>query len=130
MIALDTNILARYLLKDDAEQFERARGLIEGAERITAPLTVLLELAWVLEVSGCGRADIAHAFRLLIGLPTFSVRQLDSLLYALRWYEGGLDFADALHLAMSAQDDALVTFDRNFVRAARQTGAFPAVRSV
>lgn len=30
MIALDTNILARYLLKDDAAQFERARVLIEG----------------------------------------------------------------------------------------------------
>jgi predicted nucleic acid-binding protein len=38
MIALDTNILARYLLKDDIEQFERARALIESAERITAPV--------------------------------------------------------------------------------------------
>jgi len=128
MIALDTNILARYLLKDDADQFERARILIEGAERITAPATVLLELAWVLEVSDCSRQDVARAFRLLAGLPNFTIRPLDGLLYALRWYEEGMDFADALHLAMSAQDEALATFDRDFAKIAKRAGAFPEVR--
>lgn len=127
MIALDTNILARYLLKDDAEQFERARALIEGAERITAPVTVLLELAWVLEVSDCSRQDIAHAFRLLVGLPNFTLRTLDNLLYALRWHEEGMDFADAMHLAMSAQDEAMATFDRDFAKLAKRAGAFPEV---
>lgn len=130
MIALDTNILARYLLKDDAAQFERARALVESAERITAPVTVLLELAWVLEVSDCGRQEIARAFRVLIGLPNFTLRPLDSLLYALRWYEEGMDFADALHLAMSAKDEALATFDRDFVKIARQVGAFPELRAL
>lgn len=128
MIALDTNLLARYLLKDDAAQFERARALIESAERITAPATVLLELAWVLEVSDCSRQDITRAFRLLVGLPNFTIRQLDSLLYALRWYEEGMDFGDALHLAMSAQDEALATFDRDFAKIAKRAGAFPEVR--
>ena len=118
MIALDTNILARYLLKDDAEQFERARALIEGAERITTPVTVLLELTWVLEVSDCSRPEIARAFRLLVGLPNFTIRALDSLLYALRWYEDGMDFADALHLALSASDEGLVTFDKSLSRKA------------
>ncbi len=129
MIALDTNLLARYLLKDDAAQFERARALIEGAERITAPVTVLLELAWVLEVSDCSRQDITRAFRLLVGLPNFTIRQLDSLLYALRWYEEGMDFGDALHLAMSAQDEALATFDQDFAKIAKRAGAFPEVRA-
>jgi predicted nucleic-acid-binding protein len=129
MIALDTNILARYLLKDDTEQFERARALIESAERITVPVTVLLELAWVLEVSDCSRQEIARAFRVLIGLPNFALRSLDSLLYALRWYEEGMDFADALHLAMSAQDEALATFDRDFAKIAKRAGAFPEVRA-
>ena len=128
MIALDTNLIARYLLKDDAAQFERARAMIESAERITAPATVLLELAWVLEVSDCSRQDITRAFRLLVGLPNFTIRQLDSLLYALRWYEEGMDFGDALHLAMSAQDEALATFDRDFAKIAKRAGAFPEVR--
>ncbi|MDP2833665.1 MAG: type II toxin-antitoxin system VapC family toxin [Pseudomonadota bacterium] len=129
MIALDTNILARYLLKDDADQFERARILIEGAERITAPVTVLLELAWVLEISDCSRQDVTRAFRLLAGLPNFTIRPLDGLLYALRWYEEGMGFADALHLAMSAQDEALATFDRDFAKIAKRAGAFPEVRA-
>jgi predicted nucleic acid-binding protein len=130
MIALDTNVLARYLLKDDEAQFERARALIEGPERLTAPVTVLLELAWVLEVSDCSRDEIARAFRLLAGLPNFTLRQLDSLLYALDWYEEGMDFGDALHLAMSAQDEALATFDRDFAKTAKRAGAFPEVRSI
>jgi predicted nucleic-acid-binding protein len=129
MIALDTNVLVRYLLKDDAAQFERARALIESAERITAPATVLLELAWVLEVCDCSRKDIARAFRLLVGLPNFTIRQLDSLLYAIRWYEEGMDFGDALHLAMSYQDEALATFDRDFAKIAKRAGAFPEVRA-
>ena len=104
-------------------------GLIERAERITAPVTALLELAWVLEVSDCSRQEIARAFRMLIGLPNFTFRPLDGLLYALRWYEEGMDFADALHLAMSAQDEALVTFDRDFAKIAKRAGAFPEVRA-
>lgn len=128
MITLDTNVLARYLLKDDAAQFERARTLIEGAQSMTAPLTVMLELAWVLEVNDCERAEIIRAFRLLIGLPNFTQRQPECLLYALNWYESGMDFADALHLATSRQDKFLVTFDRDFAKIARRLGAFPAVR--
>ena len=39
-----------------------------------------------------------------------------------------MDFADALHLAMSEQDNALSTFDRDFVKADKRAGAFPEVR--
>jgi hypothetical protein len=76
------------------------------------------------------RAEIARAFRLLVGLPNFTLRQLDSLLYALGWYEEGMDFGDALHLAMSAQDEALATFDRDFAKIAKRARAFPEVRSI
>ena len=52
MIALDTNVLVRYLVDDDAEQALAARTLLEGlaAER-TAFICreVMLELVWVLE---------------------------------------------------------------------------------
>ena len=105
------------------------RALIESVERIAAPVTVLLELAWVLEVCDCSRQEIARAFRILVGLPNFTLRPLDSLLFGLRWFEEGMDFADALHLAMSAQDEALVTFDRDFAKIAKRAGAFPVVRT-
>lgn len=128
MIALDTNILARYLLKDDAAQFERANTLLTGPEEFTAPVSVMLELVWVLRVNGCDRAEIAHALRILFGLPNFKPHHLTVLVYALKWFETGMDFADALHLAMSEQEDALSTFDRDFVKAAKRAGAFPEVR--
>ena len=45
MQALDTNVLARLLLLDDAAQYKRARALLASDQQFTAPVTVLLELA-------------------------------------------------------------------------------------
>ena len=39
---------------------------------------------------------------------------------ALHW-EAGMDFADALHLGAAAQCEAMLTFDRHFIEAARDT---------
>ena len=53
MIGLDTNILARYYVDDDADaetakQQEAARRLIDGGEALMVSKTVLLELDWVM----------------------------------------------------------------------------------
>ena len=42
MKALDTNVLARLLLQDDAAQFARAKTLLNSAQVFTAPVTVML----------------------------------------------------------------------------------------
>ena len=42
---------------------------------------------------------------------------------ALAWYANGLDFADALHLALSHDAKQLVTFDKKFVKLAKKSGA-------
>jgi predicted nucleic-acid-binding protein len=52
MIALDTNILARLLLRDDGDQYQRAVSLLGDGRAYTAPPTVLLELVWVLGNNG------------------------------------------------------------------------------
>jgi len=44
MKALDTNVLARLLLQDDAAQFKRAKALLGSGQVFTAPVTVMLEL--------------------------------------------------------------------------------------
>ena len=52
MIALDTNVLVRYLVDDDAEQAQAARTLLEGltAERSGFVCReVIVELVWVLQ---------------------------------------------------------------------------------
>ena len=52
MIGLDTNVLVRFLVRDDEEQFERARRLIrreaQDGEPVRVSLLVLLETEWVL----------------------------------------------------------------------------------
>ncbi|MFN0318015.1 MAG: type II toxin-antitoxin system VapC family toxin [Burkholderiales bacterium] len=127
MISLDTNLLVRYLLNDDAEQGKIASALLSGSSTVTAPVSVLLELAWVLEAYDCTREEIAKGFRHILGLPNFIVREIEAVGYALRWFEGGMDFADALHLALSAKDEQFATFDRALEKRAKKLGAFPAV---
>lgn len=66
----------------------------------------------------------------MIALDTnILARYLPALLYALKWFEAGMDFADALHLAVSDQDETLSTFDQDFAKAAKRAGAFPEVRA-
>lgn len=130
MISLDTNILARFLLNDDAEQFRAAWELLSQPGPYTAPPTVILELAWVLKINGCSREEIAKGLRALIGLPNFIPEQFQAVLYALRWFESGMDFADSLHLALSNAQETLMTFDRDFAQAAKRAQAFPEVKMV
>lgn len=64
-------------------------------------------------------AEIAKSIRLLCGLENFKPQNLDALAYALHWYAGGMDFEDALHLAMSAKETGFKTFDKAFVDCAK-----------
>ncbi len=128
MIALDTNILVRLLLNDDAAQCKQARELLSRSEIYTAPTTVMLELVWVLESEDFSRDEILQGLRTLLGLPNFKPKSLDALCYAIKWYESGMDFGDALHLALSAGDEAFVTFDKAFGKVATKYDITPAVQ--
>ena len=127
MIALDTNLLVRYLLNDDTVQAEHAEALLASGESCFIPITVWLELVWVLECYDCPRADIAKALRHLLGLPKLQAGDALALLRALNWFEGGADFADALHLALSSQVDAFATFDQALIKQAKRLGTQPPV---
>lgn len=128
MISLDTNILARFLLKDDAVQFKLARELLARPETYTVPPTVMLELVWVLESYNCTRQEVLRSLRMLLGLPNFKPKSFEALCHAIKWYEAGMDFGDALHLAMSTGDDAFVSFDKAFGKIANDQHASPVVR--
>lgn len=127
MIILDTNILLRYLLNDDLAQAERATRLLERASAVTVPPSVVLELVWVLECSDCSRDEIVGALRHVLGLGNMRLGHESGLYRAVQWYEGGMDFGDAMHLGMSSPSDTLITFDREFVGKAKRLDAFPAV---
>lgn len=127
MIALDTNILARFLLRDHEKQYHTAVSLLQQDRIYTAPPSVILELVWVLQVNDCTRAEIVKGLRALFGLPNFKSMALDEIARALSWFDAGMDFGDAVHLALSAKADGFVTFDRALAKQAVKSGAFPPV---
>lgn len=129
MIAVDTNVLARLLLRDHEAQYAAAVALFSKRQDYTAPPTVMLELVWVLQTRGHARTDIVEGLRLLMGLPNFKPVQTEALSRALDWFEAGMDFGDALHLALSGGAESMVSFDKALLRQAKRLGAFPAVAS-
>ncbi|HZA67886.1 MAG TPA: type II toxin-antitoxin system VapC family toxin [Geminicoccaceae bacterium] len=128
MIALDTNVVVRFLTRDDPAQAVRALALIETGAAFV-PRTVVLETEWVLRtIYRFERDAIAAGLTWLLGLPGVEVEDRPTVARALDWSRKGLDFADALHLASSTQAEAFATFDRALQRKARGlAGTVPVV---
>ncbi|HSO83672.1 type II toxin-antitoxin system VapC family toxin [Thiocapsa sp.] len=129
MIALDTNILARFYVDDPcdpeaATQRPIAYKILVESPSLFVPLTVVLELEWVLRAFY--RFDAAQVIQVLthlLGLPNVNVEEVDRIAAALELLEQGLDFADALHIAGSRHCEALYTFDdRRVGRRAQRLG--------
>ncbi len=121
MKAVDTNVVVRYLIGDDPDQAARARAVVDG-EPVFVATTVLLETAWVLRRTyGMGRSEVAQALRAFGGLPGVILEHPERTAEALDRAESGMDFADALHLGAARACDALLTFDRKFIRRARDS---------
>ena len=122
MLAVDTNVVIRYLTRDDARQFARASALIRN-EDVFVCTTVLLECEWVLRRAyQYSRERIVDALRSLAGLPSVTLEDPTLALQALNWLAGGMDFADALHLAKAVDCEAFVSFDRQLANAAKRIG--------
>ena len=119
MIALDTNVLVRYLVADDARQAEAARLLLEGltAERPGFVCReVIVELAWVLQRAyGFSRDRIATVFVDLAATENLEVEAAEDVARAaLSYRQGGAGFSDLMIAAAAerAGADTLYTFDR------------------
>jgi len=83
----------------------------------------MLESEWVLRsVYGYPTASVCKALRAFAGLPRVSVEEPAALARALDLAEGGMDFADALHLLTAQECEAMATFDRPFIKAAHAAG--------
>ena len=125
MIAIDTNVVVRFLVDDDHEQFLQAQRVIANA-LVFISNTVLLECEWVLRsVYEYEPPDFVEALRNFAGLEKVTLEDPELAATALKWHEQGMDFADALHLAGSAACDAFLTFDRRIAKAAAIVGATP-----
>lgn len=120
MIAIDTNVLVRFLAGDDSRQSPAARRLLRGGNCLLLG-TVLQETVWVLEsLYTTERAQIAEAIETLGNLDGVAL-EVPQLAQVAQWYGDGMDIADAVHLAMAAShgSEKLMTFDAGFVKRAR-----------
>jgi predicted nucleic-acid-binding protein len=134
MIAVDTNILARFYCDDpDDPESKRqrplARRVMIESQAVFVPLTVILEFEWVMR--GLYEAEpesFCKAIEHLLGMPHVTVERWEAVKDALDLHRRGLDFSDALHWTGSAACERLVSFDdRRFVRRARRLGLVPEV---
>lgn len=100
MIGIDTNVLVRYIVRDDAQQTVAATRLIESRCKINDPglitLVVLCELVWVLDHGyGYERAAIAGVLRRILSAGDLQVEQSELAWQALNLYDREkADFAD------------------------------------
>jgi len=122
MRAIDTNLIVRYLTGDHPLESAQARALIDD-NQVFVSATVLLETEWVLRsVYQFPRPKFSAALRAFAGLPTVTLENAALAAAALDWLDGGMDFADALHLSKAGACEDFVTFDRKFARSAKKLG--------
>ena len=125
MLAVDTNVVVRFLMDDHPGQASQARKLLAENE-VFVSTTVILETAWVLRSAyGLSNERCAEALAGLAGLAGVLLEDAAAVAKALGWMQQGLDFADGLHLATAEGCEAFVTFDRDFARVAKRLGDIP-----
>jgi len=119
VIALDTNILVRFLAQDDPGQAAVASeviGSLTPEERGFVCREVLVELVWVLERAyKYSRADIARALEGLLSASELVIEASGDVGAILQLYENkGFGFSDLMirQAASRSGADVLVTFDK------------------
>ena len=118
MIALDTNVLVRYLVRDDPAQAEAARKLVASLTSDNPGFIgreVVVELVWVLTRSyGTPREQIGTVLLGLLGSASILLEDANDVgRAALGHGRGVADFADLMVVAAARRQGAmpLYTFD-------------------
>ncbi|MDR3369213.1 type II toxin-antitoxin system VapC family toxin [Rhodoferax sp.] len=120
MAALDTNVLVRFLVQDDAKQGLLARELIRSilakGEPLFVPVTVMLELEWVLRSNfGFDKAQIILTLSNLLAAAELSFESETAVDVAVELFrQNKADFSDCVHVALchAAGMTPMWTFDR------------------
>jgi predicted nucleic-acid-binding protein len=121
MVGVDTNVIVRFLIKDDPEHYRSALSILQHAkaenENVYISLIVLAEVSWVLKsVYKFSRRELHSALQDIISNPLFVLQEESAVEDALRWFSSGkADFADYLAGVMckKASGSPLLTFDKN-----------------
>lgn len=121
MKAIDTNVVVRFILRDDEAQAAVTDRVLEHPCFLS--LTVLLECVWLLSSRfELSRPAISASLREVLSLSTISTVDDKLVHWAIRRFELGADFADMVHMIDGRLADGFLTFDR---RLAKQAGKSP-----
>lgn len=120
MAALDTNLLVRYLVRDDETQLEAVtellRSCIQHGVPLFVPITVALELEWVLRSRyALDKSQVCAALADLLSTEELYFESENALEVALAIYRAHrTDFSDCMHVALAVQagERPLWTFDQ------------------
>ncbi|WP_375404554.1 type II toxin-antitoxin system VapC family toxin [uncultured Sphingomonas sp.] len=118
MNAVDTNILIRWITRDDPEQARRADALL--AHPTFVSLTVLLETAWVLSgrpfnFNRATRAGMLHG---ILETESITVASDEGVRWAIERFAAGADFADMIHMVAARGATRFVSFEKELAREA------------
>ena len=124
MIAIDTNILVRYLTQDDIEQAQVVEQIFNtyatSSNSIFINNIVICELIWVLERGyKYNKEVIAHAIKQILSTKEFAFENQELLWLTLNQYSlNKLDFSDALigELNKNFGCAKTLTFDQSAVK--------------
>lgn len=123
MIALDTNVIVRFVVGDDPAQARLAGEVfvrLKEEEPGFVCRETLLELVWVLgHAYGYPRSAIGHVLEGLLSATELEVEDADALGAILHLYaDRGFDFADLMIRQVSLKGGAspVLTFDRKAAR--------------
>ena len=124
MLGLDTNVLVRFLVRDDEGQFEKARRLIQReagvSEDVFIGLMVLLETEWVLRSRyAMSKSEIIGIIQTLLGTEGIRVEDEPAVEEAVvLWKDSAANFADCLIGARNRRLGcrATATFDAKAIR--------------
>ncbi len=129
MLAVDTNILIRFLTQDEPDQSRRATAILTS-QAVWVATTVILECEWILRRGyRYSREQIADALRRIAGAPSVALEDAPRLAEALEAFEAGMDLADALHLQAAKDCEAFVTFDKAMIRIAATLKTLPVIEA-
>jgi predicted nucleic-acid-binding protein len=131
--SVDTNVLARFYCDDPRDpeakrQRPIARRIVVESGSLYVPLTVVLELEWVMR--GFYEIDVEGVCSVmdhLLGMSHVTVERWEAVKDAVELHRAGVDFADALHWASSKGCDSVISFDRKFAKGVQGARVIPAV---
>jgi predicted nucleic-acid-binding protein len=121
--AVDTNVVVRFITRDDPDQSQQAAECV--AQGVFVSESVLMETEWVLRsVARWERERVNDALSIFLAVESVASARPEDLAWALDRHRDGADWADMLHLIAARGHDAFVSFDSKLPN---QIGSAPPV---